>query len=439
MRDRFLDSIYVGILLLYVLAGCVLVPFHGDESTTIYMSHDWYTMIQSHNLRSLLYRPMPPAADMQGPQDLRIIASTLSTYVNGMVLSLGGTGVDQLPKGPWTWSEDWWVNRYYGQLPSEPVLFFCRVTSALMAALSAAVVFAIARRLAGRVSARISAFVYATIPAVLLNGRRAIFEGAMLLTSTLMLLVGIEVARRMRHPTTGSVLKSWLLLGTISGLALSAKQTTAFIIVPVFGSLLIVGWRDPLKTVRDFVLGAVMASGVFLAINPVYWNAPLEVLSYLLKYRSQVMATQVLLFGGFKNSSERITAPMNFLLGQPQYAEDTVSDWPHWIGGQITAYEASGLAGIDWSSLSVLIYAVPAVGLLVFLTRRNPARLILISTFIFSAVAIILINLLPWQRYYLPLAPFVAILSGTGAQTLMSRAWQYIQHVRTPEVSMQAP
>jgi 4-amino-4-deoxy-L-arabinose transferase-like glycosyltransferase len=408
-----LDSLYAGALILYVLAGISPTPFHGDEATIIYMSHDWYTLTHNRDLQPVLYTQSPATPQARDDQELRLLNGPLSSYAIGLGWSLAGLSVKDL-NGPWAWGLDWWENRYYGHLPGPQMLFVARLTSALMTALSVAVVFAIGRRLGGRVPAQIGTFVYATMPSVLLNGRRAMFEGALLLTLSLVILVGIELAQRMHRRKHSSSLKHWLLLGAASGLALSSKHSAALTIVPVFGVLLVLGWRNPFRTLGYTVAALVVAGAVFLLLNPAWWSGPLEMPGHVVDLRRNMFGIQATFYDELSDAGKRGTAPMRYLFGSPQYAEDAKFDWTPWIGGQITAYESSGLAGIDWYRQGILTYALSALGLMFLVIARNPSRLVLVGTIVLSSAAIVMTNTLPWQRYYLPLAACVAILFGIG-------------------------
>src|SRR4051812_14244137 len=89
-RWKLLDSLYIGALVLYVLAGLRLVPFHGDEATTIYVSRDWYILTQAHDLDSLVYRDLPFGTQARTDQDLRLINGVMSKYAIGLAGSLMG-------------------------------------------------------------------------------------------------------------------------------------------------------------------------------------------------------------------------------------------------------------------------------------------------------------------------------------------------------------
>src|SRR5262249_3372605 len=158
-------------LFLYVLAGMQLAPFHGDESTILYMSRDWFKPPTA-----LAYGDFAPGSGEAQDQELRLLNGVISQDSFGAAFAFLGINPDQI-NTPWAWGSDWWVNAYYGHLPSTKILWIGRLMSTLMTASSVAVVFTIARWLAGRPSAWLATFVYTVMPDVLLNGRRAMFEG----------------------------------------------------------------------------------------------------------------------------------------------------------------------------------------------------------------------------------------------------------------------
>src|SRR6185503_13809636 len=96
--------------------------------------------------------------------------------------------------------------------------------SALCTALAAVAVFALARRLdPRRAAAWCATALFATTPAVLVNGRRAMMEGAPLFFSALTVLVAVVVASRWE--TGGRRAAGLAVLGAVAGLALASKHT----------------------------------------------------------------------------------------------------------------------------------------------------------------------------------------------------------------------
>src|SRR5215475_9177078 len=87
-RWLFLDALFVSLLILYLLAGMTLAPFHGDESSTIYMSQDWYWL--THDISQLFYRDPPLPGNGATNQQLRLINGPLSYYIVGSTWTLAG-------------------------------------------------------------------------------------------------------------------------------------------------------------------------------------------------------------------------------------------------------------------------------------------------------------------------------------------------------------
>ena len=70
--------LYLGLLVIYILSGADLVPFHGDEATQIYMSRDYAYQFLERDLGKIYFNlnPANPAE-----QDLRLLNGTVSKYL----------------------------------------------------------------------------------------------------------------------------------------------------------------------------------------------------------------------------------------------------------------------------------------------------------------------------------------------------------------------
>ncbi len=430
-HHKFLDSLYIGALALYILAGMMLTPFHGDESSIIYMSRDWYTLAFLRQPSFLFYRDPPPDPKAATDQQLRLVNGSLSSYTIGLAWSLAGMTAHDI-NDQWLWGADWNYNRDNGHIPGDKLLFVARLSSTLLTALSTAVVFAMGRRLGGRNAAWISAFVYATMPAVLLNGRRAMFEGTFLLMTALVILIGLVIAQQYVDVGAGlrPALKKWLLLGLVSGLAVSSKHTALLIIIPVFSTLLWLGRRNLSRILPNMLSALALAGFVFLILNPVWWSAPLEVPREVLRLRQELLNGQVEHFGAYTSPADRLGALVMQPLGSPQYYEDR-QGWPAWIGGQISAYESAGplTVGFAWGWIGAVLGVAGLGTLLRGITRvraidmsplQEPAHgtFVFLNVVWFTALALLILTPLAWQRYYLPLAALWAVLIGVGVVTL---------------------
>ena len=409
---KLIDYFYIGALVLYVLAGLRLVPFHGDESTIIYMSHDWF-----RSPLAIGYDGQRPGSGEAMDQDLRLLNGVISKDSFGLAYSVLGIGPDQL-NTPWDWSSDWWVNNYYGHIPGVKVLWIARLMSTLMTALSVAVVFTIARWLADRPSAWLAAFVYTMMPLVLLNGRRAMFEGATLLTTTLIILLGLWVARQ--KPS----LFRWGIFGLISGLGIASKHTSVLIVLPVWAVAASTQRRSFQRALLGSLCAGVIMASVFLILNPAWWSAPLRMPGIVLSLRQDLLSRQASVYQG-QTVTDRVTALVRYPFGPPQYFEDPKYDWTQWIGSDIAAYEASWTGGL-WGSIMLPLESLLVVVGMAFCVWRSwscrDSRMILFLTLtMFITVSVFALTSVPWGRYYLPLAPPFAIASGLSVRWLAER------------------
>jgi 4-amino-4-deoxy-L-arabinose transferase-like glycosyltransferase len=395
----------VSLLILYLLAGIPLTPFHGDESTIIAMSRDWYTLVVERNFAAVFYRD--PSPDL-ATQELRLANGVVAKYAIGLGLWLAGIPAERLPS-QWEWGADWNYNRSAGHMPDDQVLFVARLASTLLTALSLALVFAIGRHLGGRGGAWCAALVYVTMPSVLINGRRAMFEGAMLVTLALVIFAGLLAA------SPGRLGRRWLFLGTAAGLAVASKHTALIVLVPIFGTLLWLG-RRKLRQSLVYLCGAgLVMGGLFLALNPAWWSAPLRVPGEVLRLRTRLMEGQQTAYGAYTDLLPRLAALVEQPLGKAQYYE-VAKDWPDWIGGQITAYQSAGMAGLPWGNFGLFAVLIMLSGALFMFKdtwRRTGAALFWAITG-FTLLALFMTNPLPWQRYYMPLTVPLAVLLGLG-------------------------
>ncbi|MDW8299459.1 MAG: glycosyltransferase family 39 protein [Anaerolineae bacterium] len=393
-----------GLLLLYVLMGVADVPFHGDESTTLNMAKDWFRMRQ-HGFSALYYHPNPsePYA-----QDLRLLNGTIPSLSYAIMLDLAGLNGEAL-NNIWHWGEDWWVNQYYGSFPRADVLFIGRWTSALTLCLALALFFASARLLVGIHRAFFAVLIIGLTPAVLLNGRRAVFEGATLLGLALVWYAAAQLV-------TGKVrLGNWLFFGAACGIALAAKHINLLLIMPTFAALLWYGRARLWQTLRATALSALVMSAVFLAFNPSWWVVPWFMPQEVLRLRTNMLAIQNTLLGRPLTIGERLEALVAFPLGVPQYFEEVSQPWYDWLAESIQGYER-GFQGIAWYTLAPLVYVALIVGITTLPRLRTGAFIGI--TLLGMSVALLVTNTLMWQRYYLPLTFPLALLTTLGLTEL---------------------
>jgi len=295
---RFLDLLFLSCLGVYVFLGLSRVPFHGDESTFIRLSKDFAYLFQDRDVQKVVYRKAPDFGSDEQYQ--RVLTGAANPLTIGLAWTAAGMDRSDI-NGFWRWyprgADEWEYNVRAGNMPSEALLNISRIPSTLFTALSVFVVFAIAHLLSrSRPAAWLAAFLFAAAPAVLVNGRRAMQEGAMLLFTSLVVYAGLLLAREMRSgaPRRGMILLGYCLLGVFSGCALASKHTSALILAPVFLALAFHIARSPggerlpqeNRATRLRLLAGLSGSGllglsVFYLLMPVWWSFPLHWLMLL--------------------------------------------------------------------------------------------------------------------------------------------------------------
>ena len=426
---RVMDALWLMALAIYVLAGVASVPFHGDESSLIAMSRDYVYLVQQRQLEPVLYDPSP-ADPME--QELRLINGTVGKMAMGLAWDLAGLTADDLNR-PWLWGADWDYNVSTGHLPGERLLRAARLSSAVLTALSVVAVAAAAGLLDGRPAAWTAALIYATAPAVLLNGRRAMMEGSHLAFSTWTALAALLIVREQaQRPWSGRRL-GWLYaaLGVLSGLAVASKHPAALVVALAFAGMTLQPLRRPSE--RQLWAGhvaRVLGAGtltllVFLALNPAWWSDPLRMPGRVLEMRRTLLDQQVAGFGGYQNWGERLEALATQAFGaKPQYYESP--GWAEWIADEIARYDGSLLAGRPggWGWGAALAALTAAGGWSLGRRWRDDVALGALVWALGVALTLLLATPLAWQRYYLPLQPPLAVLAGCGAAWSGRWAWR---------------
>jgi hypothetical protein len=438
-RTRLLDGLWVLALAAYVLAGTPDVPFHGDESTTIWMSRDYYYIFIQRDLDMVRYSDPPLNAT---EQHLRLIAGTVNKYLYGFAWHADGFTVDQLNE-QWDWGGDWEYNQTTGHAPTRDLLLTARWTSALLLAGGVALIFAIGRMASGAPAAYLASLYYALNPALLLNGRRAMMEGSLIFFALLVVLAGLLLLQK----------RSWwaaILLGIASGLAVASKHPNAFVVVLVFAICGLVGvfesirqadeeafdpddldprtmqfaTRDPYALLTMLIAAGVLALAVFFALTPVWWDDPFERVGQVISERQQVLDLQVSLYGGYDGPQDRLAGFLRqTFVVDPQYYE--VPGWENFISDQIGAYEDTPWAGVSiGGSVPGAIVMVGLIVLGLWSLLRDPHRLqeVRLLVAVWGAGMLILlaaITPLEWQRYYLLAYLPVGVLAATGTASLL--------------------
>ena len=426
-----MDALWLGLLTLYILAGAAIVPFHGDESTQIFMGRDYYYHFVEADLSKIVYDASGSASLTE--QELRLLNGTIAKTIYGWITASSGLRLDELNE-QWDWEADYTYNRDTHRIPNDHLLHKGRLASALQLALAVWVFFGFVRLTMGRPTAWLASALFALHPSILLNGRRAMTEGSHLLGMMLVLLAAAWLMRR--RPWWG-----YMALGCAIGLAVAAKHPNVFAAALVFFACFSCDLAQAMRKQRGtarvwgrLLMTALTALLVFYALNPGWWLAPLSTARTALRIRANLLRNQTATFGGYASAAERADGFFRYVFaGEVQYFED-----PAWAGYdvirvQIETYQGSGLAGLgaDGSRLGGWLFLPLAIGGSLHFVRnkriRREYRWLLLVWGLGMMTLTFILTPLPWARYYLPALPFAASMAAYGLLTLAARIWKQIK------------
>lgn len=450
-RNRAFDIGFTTLVLVslasYMLAGVVITPFHADEATQIAMSRDYWALAAG-DVEPLLYsaRPADPAA-----QELRLINGPLNPLLIGAVLAANGYSPDALPR-PWDWGADIAYNVSVGARPPEALLNLARMPSAVLFALGLLPMYGLGWLVGQRPGALVAIFLYALHPALLVNGRRAMMEGGLAAFTLLTIWAAAWFVGASGKGKRGAEVAAGLM-GISAGLALATKHTALFAVIAAYlmALVIVLARRRPRPADSDEAslalpalprrrgrllaalgLSAVLALGIFYALNPAWWGDPFIRAAEVLSLRQSLLAGQASAFGGYTHAGDAIAGWLSQAFVPPAiYFE--VPSWESYLGPEIARYEASvfdGLRDLQAAGLQDVLFdfMVPLMalaGLVVLLSRwrRAPSnaestkpsqRVILGSWAVMTLLFTLLLTPLPWQRYYLPMHLVTVVVVAAG-------------------------
>ena len=425
-RKRIADIAFVLALMAYVLAGVVFTPLHGDEFMQMAMARDTFYIAHAQWNRIAFTPPAQPDTE----QYLRLINGTINKMLIGVAWRLSGRSADSLP-GIYAWAMPFDWNQRQGNVPGLDALRVARWPSALLTALGVIPVFLLGWQLRLRSLAYPAALMYALHPVILLNGRRAMMEGSLMLASlsAIAWLVAMIVAE---HSGTarGFMLRlpfamRYAILGLFAGLAIAAKQTGIVVAVCALLAALLAGLaRDrSWRSIGWVVLAGAVAGLTWFALNPAYWNNPIGAAQATIAARTDLVSSQETGPLTYTSPWQRVQAViMQPFLTPPQYYESDT--WAGLINDQIRAYQGSAVDGWDWGPIIGWALTVLAgLGLLSLIHDALRRDLIAwaILTWTSGTVLASLAIPLAWQRYYLPLLLVAIVLAASGLGRLVVR------------------
>ena len=423
LLERVGVIVWMLILIGYGLVGIASTPFHGDEGMQVYATIDYYTAFVEHHPQDLITNP-PYIIDSR--PHLRLINGSVQRYLAGLAFYLRGYTVRDLPLAPgWNWGLSYDDNVAGGWLPQADMLNLARVVSMWFFAVSVLAVAGIASLFHRRVIFYGATTLYALHPVLLLNGRRAMMEGTMLCFGLLTVWVAMGMIERWER--VGWVrLWQWIALAVSGGFTLASKHTGAIFLVACWtfiGITLLISikphWKRSIIGIGLWGLSGMVAILVFWVLSPALWNAPLARFQDLLATRNELLNIQVSIdpiapTSLWQRGVALLQAPY---LTQPMYYELHSWESTPTIQAQIQHYTQSALGGYALGGgWGVLLTGLAIWGAL-RLGQYPRYRLSLLVWLGWTCLALML-NPLPWQRYYLPYLPIFALLSAIGLDAI---------------------
>ncbi len=424
-RALWIAGLVTALLAASLFLGIDALPFHPDETSWLVQSEDLDRFVSDP--ASLAYIS---GVAITPEMSYRLLNAPLGKYVLAIGRRAAGYPVEALPDD-WDWSASWEVNRLLGAVPAAGLLQSARMASTVLVALSLLPLFLAGRRLGGTTSGVLAVLLLTANALVLLHGRRAMAEGALMLAVSLV-LVGVLWGDRF----------PWLT-GLCLGLALATKQST-LPLLPV--GLLSVAWSPGQAghTGRRLATCCAVLIGVWVILNPVAWRQPAAALAAMTAERSRLLTMQVTDFAALGGSQvvespgERVIALIAAVfIAPPQVRE--AANYDLMLGAAQQAYLAHPLTTVlrgPFGGAATLLLTLLGIALgLRRLTspqpgiRRDAALLLLLT--LAQVIGLLAAVPLAFQRYYLPLIPMVCLWIALAVATGLNA----IRRQRTSEPS----
>lgn len=390
--------------LLY-FSGIREVPFHPDESTQIFMSRDVQIFFSQPSL--LFYNPDHPE---NLRQRYRLIDPPLSRWFIGsaqLIFSL-----PPLPSD-WDWARTWEENLQKGASPSKDNLFISRLSVSFVFPLLLFLAFRTGERIGGKSTAWLNLIFTATNALILLHTRRAMAESLLLFFSSLSIYLLIKEKK-----------PAWLIAIPVA-LAFNAKYSAApLFLAGLIGCLLIpTKLRVPIRQIlKSVVLYSIIFVLITLFLNPVLWSNPFEAFKVAVKERQDLLSAQTAAIGAYNPAQTPHTIPTRLLalIAQVFIAPPAIADVSNYLAE--TEIQTEIYLSRPWNNLTNgffiggFFFALSLIGLIWMIreawrTRQeliNPVVLLLIA-FALQLAGIVTGIPLSFQRYYIPLLPFLTI------------------------------
>jgi 4-amino-4-deoxy-L-arabinose transferase-like glycosyltransferase len=404
-------DLYAGILIVCIavilLMGVHFVPFHPDETSLLYQSRD---------LEVLLSDPLSLAYDPNRTGELdqtyRALNPPLPKYLLAIGRRIAGYGSESVSVD-WNWSQTWEENKSAGAIPDSDLLDASRTASTVMVVIGLIVIYLVGKKSTDRISGMAALLFLGMNALVLLHGRRAMSEGVLIFGVSLAILGIIEGHRR-----------PWLAgLGTAIA---ACTKLSAAALAPV--GLISVFWLSDIecrksgKHLRRAAIFLITFALVYIALNPFTWLNPIGAIQAQWHERTHFLQAQVETIEALapnqilNDPTQRLGVMLAHLfISEPQFAEvgnyleNTAASQEIYLSDPFHKLFRGLLGGGLMFALTLLGVAQTGVRLRSLSTNRKRILSLLLLGSIVQAIALLWANPLPFQRYYVPMIPFISL------------------------------
>ncbi|HEY9076946.1 MAG TPA: hypothetical protein VIO61_10450 [Anaerolineaceae bacterium] len=392
----------------YYLVGVENVPFHPDESTQIFMSHDFDRFALNS---SPILSPDPEIEYHR--QLLRMLDAPFTRYLIGFARWIG-----TMPATPvdWDWSKSWQENEAAGAIPSNKLLLLSRFSVAILCPFSIFLLYLSGEKIGGSGLGWLTLILAGMNSLIWLHTRRAMAEGSVFFFSALALYTIISIRKR-----------AWFNALSVS-LAVNSKQSVLGLVI--LGLLaLIPNTSGGLSRFRIFCINLFIYLGILAAVtywlNPFIHENPLKAFGQAWNARNDLSRRQIEEISQIEPGWV-VASPIEKLGGvlvQVFFAPPAISDVNNY--DEELLYSKSQYLNVPLHSLgNGLFWGSIHLGLVLFGLIISLRKSFLVDGFnyrILAGGAIIMLIFMafllppvPYQRYGIVLLPFTTILAAVG-------------------------
>lgn len=410
---KFIPPAAFLLYLIFFFSTIQNVPFHPDEATQIYMSHDVDLLLTTPS--RLLYHP---EVSLSAEQRYHLIDAPLPRTIIGISRNI--FQMEPLASD-WNWSLGWEENKTIGAFPSNTILLIARISLGLFVPIGL-IFFYLTLKSMLPWSISLMASLFLGFNAIfLLHTRRAMSEGISfsLYFITLFLLF--------KYP------RNAVVLGIFSGLTLVTKQT----VIPIL-LLPVVYWiidslvkRKFVSLLKNIIIYFALILLIYYLFNPIVWRDPIHVVALQIQTRldfSQSQAAEYLAVSSPLAANTFLGSLISWL-ANTYFAKPAFFDVGNYSANLLTGikiYQSNALNNLfsGWISGGFLLFcslfgfiASFRNKLLISIKEIQPYHLYLILSILQTGFVLFFLPI-TFQRYYLLNLSLAVIWAAIGIHIL---------------------